>query len=184
MYSSVVKNLSRYWRAYGGWREQLRSPFLHLALLLLVLTFPNWSGPGWWELSISVLPSLLGFTLGGFAMFLGFGDEKFRAILAEPDDDDPTAPSLYVSLCATFVHFLIVQLTALIAALLAKAWWFVLPWPDYVVDVALPAANLLGGAVGYGLFLYAVTSILAATLHVFKIATWYEDHQRMLSEDE
>lgn len=113
-------------------------------------------------------------------MFLGFGDEKFRALLAEPDEDNLDAPSLYVSLCATFVHFILVQLIALICALLAKAWWFEFPWPDPIKQV-IPVLNILGSAIGYGLFLYAVTSVMAATMHVFRIATWYEQHQRIHS---
>lgn len=177
MYKDVGDIFRRYWRAYGGAKALRRSPYLHLAALALVATYATWSVPDWWDQVISVLPNLLGFTLGGFAMFLGFGDEKFRALLAESDEDSPDEPSLYISLCATFVHFILIQILALLCALLAKSWWFVFDWPD-AVRLILPYLNLLGGAIGYGLFLYAVTSVLAATMHVFRIATWYESHQR------
>lgn len=183
MYKGVAEVFRRYWSAYGGSSALLKSPYLHLAVVLLVLTFHTWSQNYWWEQVISVLPNLLGFTLGGFAMFLGFGDEKFRQLLAEPDDEDSEKPSLYVSLCATFVHFITVQVIALLGALLAKSWWFYFPWPENTRSI-LPWLNLAGGAVGYGLFLYAVTSVLAATMHVFRIATWYEMHkQHTNSED-
>lgn len=175
MYKDVGKIFSRYWAAYGGLKVLLRSPYLHLAIVALVATYATWSKHDWWDQVIGILPNLLGFTLGGFAMFLGFGDEKFRALLAEPDEEAPDDPSLYVSLCATFVHFILIQLLALLCALLAKSWWFVFAWPDSI-RLILPWLNLLGGAIGYGLFLYAVTSVLAATMHVFRIATWYEQH--------
>lgn len=177
MYRGMLALFGRYWQAYGGGRALVRSPYLHLSLVLLALTYPIWSAPHWWDAVINVLPNLLGFTLGGFAMFLGFGDEKFRALLAEADDDDPEAPSLYVGMCATFVHFILVQVLALLFALLAKAWWFPFPWPA-TVAAALPALNMTSGAAGFGLFLYAITSAVAATMHVFRMATWYEQHQR------
>lgn len=177
MYKGAASNFARYWRAYGGRGALLRSPYLHLAGLLLVATYATWSAKDWWDQVISVLPNLLGFTLGGFAVFLGFGDEKFRSLLAEPDEDELDAPSLYVKLCATFVHFILVQVIALLSAILAKSWWFFFAWPDSV-RLVIPWMNLIGGALGYGLFLYAVTSVLAATMHVFRIANFYEAHQR------
>jgi hypothetical protein len=179
MYNGILEIFQRYWRAYGGWSAFRKSPYLHLALLLLMATFSTWSKQDWWDQVISVLPNLLGFTLGGFAVFLGFGDEKFRALLAAPDEDEPDDPSLYVGLCSTFVHFILIQISALICAFLAKSWWFVFAWPESI-NFILPVLNLVGGAIGYGLFLYAVTSVLAATMHLFRIATWYEQHQREL----
>lgn len=182
MYAGVFEILSRYWRAYGGAKALIRSPYLHLSFLLLALTYKFWSLPSWWDQVISVVPNLLGFTLGGFALFLGFGDEKFRALLAEPDDDDPASSSLYVTLCSTFVHFIVVQTVALLAALLARSWWFYYPWPEEIRSW-IPLMNVVGGAFGYGFFLYAFTSVIAATLHVFRIATFYEDHQRAVAQE-
>ena len=172
---------SRYWRAYGALAALLRSPYLYTALILVPLTWGAWAHPFWWDLVLSVVPNMLGFTLGGFAMFLGFGDEKFRAMLAEPDEDAPDSPSVYLSLCATFVHFLLVQVIALIWAILAKATWFYFPWPE-PIRALLPTLNTVGGMVGYAFFLYAITSILAATMHVFRAASWYEMHQRKLHD--
>lgn len=177
MYAGVKEIFARYWLTYGGTRALFRSPYLHAAGVLLVLTWGTWSEPHWWDQVIGVLPNLLGFSLGGFAMFLGFGDEKFRALLAEPDEDEPGAPSIYVSLCASFAHFIVVQMLALVWAILVKSWWFVFDWP-YGIREALPWLNVLGGALGYGLFLYAITSALAAAMYVFRVAGWYELHQR------
>ena len=181
MYEGVAGIFARYWRAYGGAKALVGSPYLHAAMLLMVLTWGTWSQACWWDQVIGVLPNLLGFTLGGFAMFLGFGDEKFRALLVEIDEDEPGAPSLYVSLCATFVHFIVIQVLALLCALLAKSWWFVFDWP-IAIRGAIPWLNLLGGMIGYGLFMYSVTSILAATMHMFRVATWYEKHQQKSDE--
>lgn len=174
MYKGVFNIFTRYWRAYGGLSAMLRSPYLHGALLLLVLTANTWLHLAWWDSVVDALPNLLGFTLGGFAIFIGFGDESFRAVLSEPDsEDDPKKATIYVSLCATFVHFIVVQISALIFALVAGSLNFYSPLVDgfrYWIELG----NILAGAVGYLLYLYALTSVLAATMHVFRIASMYE----------
>ncbi len=178
MYSGTSEILGRYWRAYGGMHALWRSPYFHFAAVGLVLTSNFWINEKWWSQVINVVPNLLGFTLGGFAVFLGFGDDKFRELLAEPDEDAPNDPSLYVKLCATFVHFILVQSIALGCAILAHSWDYYYPWPEVIRTSILPVARYLGALLGYGVFLYAVTSVMAATLHVFRIAIFYEDHQR------
>lgn len=167
----------RYWNAYGGWRAVRRSRYLHAALAITPFCWGSWSEPLWWDTVISVLPNLLGFTLGGFAIFVGFGDERFKASLAAPEDD-PTQPTVYRELCATFVHFIFVQVIALLLALVSKGMWFKAPLPVQLL-AALPAMNTIWGAACYAVFLYAITSVIAIGLHVFRIATMYELHQRL-----
>ena len=94
MYSGVIKIFLRYWRTYGEAYAMLSSAYFHAALLLLAITSHYWLTECWWEQSISILPNLLGFSLAGFAMFLGFGDEKFRALLAEKDEEEVVSPYL------------------------------------------------------------------------------------------
>lgn len=167
----------RYWSAYGGWRAVRRSRYLHAALAITPFCWGSWSEPLWWDTVISVLPNLLGFTLGGFAIFVGFGDERFKASLAAPEDD-PKQPTVYRELCATFVHFIFVQVIALLLALISKGMWFKAPLPEQFLSV-LPVINAIWGAACYAVFLYAITSVMAIGLHVFRIATMYEMHQRL-----
>jgi hypothetical protein len=136
----------------------------------------------WWETVIAVLPNLLGFTLGGFAIFVGFGDERFKASLAAPESD-PEIPTVYRELCATFVHFIFVQVTALLVAIVTKGMWFKADLPVGLAEL-LPVMNMVWGAVCYAVFLYALTSVIAIGLHVFRIATMYETHQRIQARRE
>ncbi len=174
MYKGVFSIFHRYWRTYGQTRAMLRSFYLHSAIAMTVLCFPLWRAGGWWDVVLAVLPSLLGFTLGGFAIFIGFGSEKFRELIVKETEEDIRAgkPSIYESLCATFVHFIVVQICALIFALLQKAWSM-----EVVHNAAwqsvLPYINAIGGFVGYALFAYSVTLTLAACMHVFRIAMDY-----------
>lgn len=183
MQKDVTAIYRRYWLAYGGRSALLCSPYLHGALVLLVLTIPFWARSPWWGQVIAAIPTLLGFTLGGFAVFLSFGDAKFRALLAEPDEEEPDAPSLYVSLCATFVHFILVQCLAMSVALIAQAWSFQVTWP-FPLNALAWCLSMAVGALGYGLFLYTITLVLAATMHVFRVATWYEEHRRSELQDQ
>lgn len=178
MYRGVFSIYARYWRAYGGLPALVRSFYLHAALVTTLICANAWLTPGWWDQVTSILPNVLGFTLGGFAIFISFGDEKFRRLLAEHDDDDLDAPTAYVKLCSTFVHFILVQILALLVAITAKAMYF--PWEQSpeLFKAALPWLNGAAGLGGYALFIYSLTSALAATMHVFRIASMYESFQK------
>lgn len=178
MYSGVFSIYARYWCAYGGFAALARSFYLHAALVITLICFNAWLTAGWWDQVTSILPNVLGFTLGGFAIFTSFGDETFRKLLAEPDENDAEAPTAYVKLCSTFVHFILVQIIALLFAIIAKATYF--PWdesPEFF-KAALPWLNGVAGFTGYAVFIYSLSSALAATMHVFRIASMYETFQK------
>lgn len=178
MYRGVFSIYARYWRAYGGFAALTRSFYLHAALVITLICFNAWMTTGWWDQVTSILPNVLGFTLGGFAIFISFGDEKFRKLLAEPDEHDADAPTAYVQLCSTFVHFILVQIIALLCAIVAKALYFSWEKAPDLFTAALPWLNGAAGFAGYAFFIYSLTSALAATMHVFRIASMYETFQK------
>jgi len=171
---------SRYWDAYGGFKALFRSFYLHAAIVITAIASNFWLTEKWWEQS-----NLLGFSLGGFAMFLGFGDEKFRALLAESDesdaDGDEIKPSVYLLLCSSFVHFILLQVIALFFAIIAKSLDFYYPWP-ILWQGLISNLTLAFGCLGYLLFIYSMTSVLAATMAVFRTCSWYEKHQQALNK--
>ena len=71
-WKSVKEVFASYWSKYGGFKSLLLSPYFQTAILITLLTVGFWFGIStkWWERVISVIPNLLGFTLGGFAIFL------------------------------------------------------------------------------------------------------------------
>ena len=171
-YLDVTKKIACYWQIYGGSRAFLRSPYLHVSLALSVVTANTWLFHCWWDTVLSVLPNLLGFTLGGFAIFLGFGDDKFKAAIAGNDPDETEDYSPYMSVTSTFLHFVFVQIVALLWALAAKGLHFDLPW-------TLPAEfffwiGSVGDFIGYWLFLYGLSLSAAAALAIFGVAGWFE----------
>lgn len=173
-YAGVGSIFSRYWRAYGGSRALLSSPYLLVSILLAGAMYPFWLRESWWDTALSTLPNVLGFTLAGFTIWLGFGDEKYRTLIsrAKPDRESP-----FMGVSAGFAHFVVVQILALLAALWAKAMNFPLPsdcWlHGHVRLIAIP-----GQYIGFLLFIYALMSALAATLGVLRAASWYDKKRR------
>lgn len=166
-YRGVADIFRLYWKHYGGAKEVVCSPYLHSAAVLTALLWRLWVEPGWWSIPLSVMPSILGFSLGGYAIWLAIGDERFRTILygAGPDAGSP-----FMAVNASFVHFIVLQFAAILAALIFSAW----PVSDEA-NVAAYTKALWGG--GFLLFVYALTSALAATMAIFRVASWYERFQ-------
>ena len=182
-YEDAAEIFRYYWSIYGGWKALLSSPYLHIAILLLILMHHQWTARGWWEQGLSILPNLLGFSLGGFAIFLGLGDEKFRAILAEKDDSEDY--SAYSLVSATFVHFILVQCLGIILSLLAKSLAYQPTWlNENSINFLATYITPIFWGVGYLFLLYALTSMLAVVMAIFRCVKWYEMHQEIDREDD
>lgn len=189
-YEDVFDLWKRYWRAYGGAKDFRRSPYVHFALLTTLVLTPSWVSRGWWDTVTSVLPNVLGFTLGGYAILISFGDEKFKAILTatesdalEKDHSENATTTAFLGVSAAFLHFIVVQIGALLVALIAKA--------GNSVEIAhlstlhnhpswrssVTAVEYVGSAVGYFLFVYALCTALAASMYIFRMSSWFEAFQ-------
>lgn len=180
-YKGSYEIFKYYWNTYGGWKALLSSPYLHMAFFLLSLTHHQWMSRDWWNQSLSILPNLLGFSLGGFAIFLGLGDEQFRAILAERDDGNKNSAYTFVS--ATFVHFILVQTLGIVSALLAKSLAYKPSWlaDSYMSYFSIVTPIFWG--IGYLFLLYSITSMIAVVMAIFRCTKWYEKHQEINSKD-
>lgn len=182
------------WRITGGWRAVWRSADFILALTVWLFCLPFWLVGQWWEQVISVLPNLLGFTLGGFAIFLGFGSESFKTMLSDPDENK----SPYISVSAAFLMFIFFQLIALLYAFSAKALHFdptkiaefLQIWISREFEVpsdfkerffaganlfyeGLKYADYAASGVGYFLFVYSLIFSLRASMRIFRLSRWY-----------
>ncbi|MFQ1048432.1 hypothetical protein [Avibacterium paragallinarum] len=180
-YKNVKEIFQYYWSIYGGWKALSVSPYLHLAILLLALTHHYWSERGWWQQSLSILPNLLGFSLGGFAIFLGLGDEQFRAILAQKDKNEKNSPYTLVS--STFVHFILVQCLGIIFALLSKSMAYQPSWLSDEYMAYFRYITPICWGIGYLFLLYAITSMMAVVMAIFRCTKLYEIYQQKLEEE-
>lgn len=175
--------LARYWKAYGGLKAVLTSIYFWGAVLLTALLYPQWTKAGWWGDVLSIMPSVLGFSLGGFAMWVAIGDEKFKTLIAGSDDG---RPSPFMEVNATFVHFILLQLVSILLAVVSKAYdialptthWLYVIWGDNLGTVARAFYCF-----SYFLFVYALLTAFAAVLALFRVSSWYDAMQTINNRD-
>ncbi len=162
-YKDLYQSVKLYWHSYGKLKSFILSPFLHIAFAISYFAWPLWNpvkddAAVWYSLSLSVLPNLLGFTLGGYAILLAFGDSRFRDKISEQDEDDEE-PTLFMELNGTFVHFIILQAIAILLAVIGTAGtirtgffaWF-----------------------GFTCFLYTVLTAISAAFAVLEISDLFQ----------
>lgn len=178
-YKDIYAIFSTYWKIYGGWRAFLLSPYLHGSLLIAFLSYPAGQYQIWSDLPLDILPNLIGFSLGGYAIFLALGDDGFKKTIAGKIEDENFEPSPYIHANTTFLHFIIIQIMALMLSLVLKITngrisYFIensLIEKDLVDIFLLPISVL-----AYWFFLYAIILTLAATIELYRLAGWYDEH--------
>lgn len=132
----------------------------------------------WWVTPTDILPSLIGFTLGGYAILLAFGDHRFLDLMRQSGSD--SEPSAYMDINAVFLHFLLLQFIALILALLAGESSL-----GVVISSALLERSSTGqliftfledvyGFISYLFFSYSLLAGLAAALAIFEVGSAYD----------
>lgn len=181
-YSGVRSVFNRYWQHYGGRQAVFLSPYFHAAIVLTACLYPYWLTQPWWNLAINGVPGLLGFSLGGFAIWLGFGDRDFRDRIGKRKKGE--ASSAYMKVSSAFAHFIVLQISALIAAIIAAATQFSISTdgpigryvPLIVADFFVTYLAPMGYFFGFLLFCYALLSALAAGMAVFRVASWFDYH--------
>ncbi|CAM8819317.1 hypothetical protein NCW_01109 [Burkholderia pseudomallei] len=180
-YCGVGGIFARYWRAYGGWKAVLTSPYLHASVVLTFVLAHLWVGAEWWSDPIAILPGMVGFAIGAYAIVLGFGDERFREIIMTRRNGK-TSP--YVRISASLAHFIVVQLGALVIAICAKGLNFPLDEGKGIGRVLFAIfgdvsfvhewVSPVGYFFGFLLYVYALATALATAMAIFRLTTMTE----------
>lgn len=170
-----------YWRRYGGISFLVTSPFFWLAVVLTISCAPYWWGGNWWELSGSVIPSILGFSIAAFALLLSLGDDGFKLRFGQIREEGKE--STLTNLATSFFHFIVVQVLALAAAFVGGARilsWGLALLPDGVLtgwtDMVLMMAAKGFRAVGFFLLAYSLMTAVAAAMTIYRLALIYSVH--------
>jgi hypothetical protein len=159
IYRNVKDSFLLYWGIYGGWKALLKSPYLHLSVITSIACFPIWLKPEntfWYDLPLSALPDLLGFTLGGYAILLAFGNEQFLMILCIKDEEES---SPFINVNGAFVHFIVVQAFSLFISIISFCW---------------KIKTGLFAFMGFSIFLYSLLTGVAAAFSLLRIGKWYD----------
>jgi protein-S-isoprenylcysteine O-methyltransferase Ste14 len=116
------------------------------------LLLPLWCSGKATDTALSVLPNLLGFSVGAVAIVLAFPSSKLLDVVSNGGSGN----SYYMDTASRFVHFVIVQVVAVIIALFAKSY------PNSYINF-----------IACLLFIYALLTAVAAGLSLFGIAKIY-----------
>lgn len=144
-----------YWAVYGGLPSLLRSTYFWVAIVVSLFATPFWvkfeanGDPAWVSITFAVVPSLMGFALGGMAIMLAFSTGRFLEAIRQKGRDD----SYFMKVIASFFHFTMVLSLALLLAVLSKAF---------------PSKYL--SAVGFFMSVYGVLLALATVDHLWQTA--------------
>lgn len=149
-----ARAVKHYWGIYGGFGAIVKSPYVHISLLITISCIPFWVNTEIkaHDITLGAVPNLLGFTVGALAIVLAFSSADFFTTLAE--DGDPR--SFFMTLTASLTHFVLVQGLALIIAAIAKI-----------------TGNKILDYVSLFFFLYAVLVTFAAAMQLFHTAVIY-----------
>ncbi len=185
-YQGPADLIGRYWKACGGWHDLIRSAYLHVSFIFAGLTSSVLADLKWADIVLQVIPNLVGFSLAGYSVLLGFGDEKFKKILADTTirkKDEEFGHSAFIGFNAAFISFIAFQIIAMAMAIMAKSSPFVfigrmtglhvgnwipaiLPWYGPITKICWFMC--------WWVFIYALSLALAATLSIFRLAGLYD----------
>jgi hypothetical protein len=170
----MKSSLKRYYNNYGGAKSIMRSPLFIFSVVFTAVNYQNWVNGSWVQLSLSLLPNLIGVSLGSYAIVFGLLSDTLRRALAKTNDE--RGVSYLDSLNAAFFHFLIFQILALLWALAGSS--------TFIVDLihlfqlrclfcigGLSYASRAYGFLGHLFFLYSVFLIFASALMIFRVAS-------------
>ena len=153
-----IKSFNTYWNSYGGFKAIWASPYFKISLLLsLILNFFG-SYEKWFDLPLSILPNLLGFSIGAYAVVLVLGNGDFWKFIAEYSEDN-----LFMNINSSFVHFIFVQVIAIIFALFSKG---------------LLLDNWIASFFGILFLIYAILTAFAASMAILELSKHYQKFLR------
>ena len=96
--------------------------------------------------------------MGGYAIFLAFGDKTFLKALAKYENNSQNEITPFLKANGAFIHFIVVQCFCLLFALIGNAW-----------NAKAGVAAFLGVL----LLVYSLTTALAAALALLNLSNWY-----------
>ncbi len=168
---SNAKIIALAWRITGGTKNKIKSYDFYLSIIITITCFPVWIRPGWWDITLSIMPSFLGFTLGGFAIFLGFGSDRFKTFISNNNHEK----SEYLSVSSSFLIFVIFQILALLYAIISKSLFYPPPKKlEFIIQIS-EYLNPFFWCIGFFILIYSIFMGLRAALRIFRVSRWYND---------
>lgn len=182
-----------YWQAYGGYKAIIKSFYFWASIIITSLCYSFWStDKDWFLIPLSGLPSLLGFALGGYGVWLSVGNPKLKKLLSLSFEKN-SVHSDFLVVNATFVHFIILQVISFIYLLVLKANsignllnYLKLKYPLNYTDciaIIIDFLKIFAHGFGFLIFVYSIITMLAATFAIFNIAIITDEINKIEEDD-
>jgi hypothetical protein len=173
MYVGIAANLYKLLSAYGGPWAFLKSPYVHLSVILAAICIKSGRVADIEKLTIAVMPNLLGFSIGAYAIIFGVLGERILNIMAKKEEDEKH--SMLSTLSASFGYFVLVQCCTLIFSVFTSIFElndlrFLLYNPSTTRDVLVFSTAFLRSF----LLFYSLLLFISITLEIFRITTFRE----------
>lgn len=168
-----LKRIKSYFHSYGGWNAIFCSPLLHLSFFLTVINYSTWISGTSHNLVITVIPSLLGFSLGTYAILFSLMTNTLKRALKERKNEKGV--SYLQEINATFFHFIFIQILTLIFSLAIKSTLIgdvnkhLLESNIFVKDIS-SYTLIFVSIFEYLLLVYSCVLTLASALVIYRIA--------------
>lgn len=172
--NDLLRVLHNFVAIHGGTRSFVRSPFLLLSCVFTFFCFPLWLFEEFrreqlGDVIFQVVPSMLGFSLGGMAILLAFSSPSFVRQIRQGGKPD----SLFMKTIASFFFFIMIQTATLLIALLMKGNSFIVF--AFCVTFLLIYSIFTAFAIAFNLF--DIARIFNAVAH-FDDREKQSDHRR------
>ena len=150
-----IKSFNTYWDNYGGLKAIFTSPYFIISILfsIIIFTFSD-SKEKWYDMPLSILPNLLGFSIGAYAVILVLGNGDFWKYIALDKKNN-----LFMQINGSFVHFIFIQVVTIIFSIICKT-------------LSLESAPIY--FIGITLLIYAILTAFAATLAILELSKYYQ----------
>lgn len=170
--------LKDYIKNYGGWKTFFTSRYVWASVFITALSFGAWGTLEWPKAPLTALPSIISFSIGSFAIWLGFGSDHFKYIISRIELAENK--NGYSVVNSTFVHFILVQATCILYALTFQAI-SLFPLNSQLTQAFKSAfgtapiiiINFISSFFGYFLFVYSICLIFAVTLSIYRVTLWH-----------
>ncbi len=164
--TKLLDGLRLIYRQYGGLGAVFASGYFWISVALALLCWRMTQDGSWVPLSLSVLPSIAGFSVAAYALIFAVLDRDALNVLSPPSAElGGRSPILMVA--SSISHAVIVQITALLYAFVFQAKPFNYSFPS----VSPGAANVGWSALGLVMTIYGIMLVLGATVSVFRLLT-------------
>lgn len=161
-YRSLGRDLCDYWRYFGTPFAIILSPYMHVAFVFsFFYFFCSGNAKDWTDAAVATIPSILGFSLTGYAVIVSFGGREFVRFLSRPRGKERN--NLFLVITATFLHLVIFQVVSLLIAIFIKKTGF---------------GGLVLSFFGATTYFYSIMLCVAAVFEVKTLSKWYSAFSR------